>query len=102
MVLIVAGAIDAMLVAGQASEDIERWIAARQFSEIALDRVASAHWSEPEIAALAGQILEAGFEIASDLLQSGAVGKVFDAISAAQLLIDVADSSATVLKASVK
>lgn len=84
--LVLAGLIDAALVADRSTEEIVRWVAAKQFSAIALDQLAAAHWTEPEVAELVGQLLEAGFEIAADLLQTGAVGRVFDAIGVAQLL----------------
>lgn len=96
--LVVAGAIDAMLIADQSAADVERWIATKQFSKIVLDGIAAAHWVEPEVSQLVGQVLEAGFEIASDLVQAGAIGKAVDAISTAQLLLAVPDVAAALLK----
>jgi hypothetical protein len=95
--IVVAGAIDAMLVADQATVDVERWIAAKQFSKVVLDQVAGVYWSEPEVSQLVGQLLEAGYEIASDLVQTGTIGTIFNAIGAAQLLLAVPDLAASLL-----
>ena len=100
--IIVAGAIDAMLVAERTAEDVQKWIAAKQFSAAVLDELASMHWAEPETAMLVGMFLEAGYEIAGDLIQSGSAGKIFDMISAADLVLGVADTSIDALKMGAK
>jgi uncharacterized membrane protein len=76
--LVVAGAVDAMLVADQTADSVAKWLAAEQFSKLVLDQIADMHWREPAVAELAGTILEAGFSIASDLVNGGAAGAVLD------------------------
>lgn len=83
--VVVAGALDAALIGGKLTEDIAQWIAAKQFSKAVLDQLALMHWREPEVAMLIGLILEGGFEIAADLINSGAAAKVFDVIYGAML-----------------
>jgi hypothetical protein len=89
--LLVAGALDAALIGDKLTEDIAGWIAARQFSKAVLDTLALMHWREPEEAMLVGLIVEGGFEIAGDLVQSGAAAKVFDMIFGAMLVVTAVD-----------
>ena len=90
--LLVAGALDAALVGGKLTEDIAQWMAAKQFSKAVLDLLALMHWREPEEAMLVGLILEGGFEIAGDLVQSGAAAKVFDMIFGAMLVASAVEA----------
>ncbi len=93
--LLVAGALDAALIGGKLTEDIAQWMAAKQFSKAVLDLLALMHWREPEVAMLVGMILAGGFEIAGDLVQSGAAAKVFDMIFGAMLLASIAETVET-------
>lgn len=83
--LVVAGFLDAILVFGAGIEDVVLWVGKAEYSKLVIDQISDTAWIEPVIADLVGLILEAGFQIASDVLLRGTVGKMFDAIAILQL-----------------
>jgi len=100
--LVLAGIINAALVADQSIEDIETWLAARQFSRLALDRLSAKHWQEPEVAEMMSMILEAGFDIASEVITAGPAGRLLDAIGVAILLVSLKDPALMLLEEAQK
>lgn len=84
--LLLAAVIDAALVAEETSIQIQTWLAARQLSAAAVDQMTAAHWTQPEVAQMVATVLEAGYEIAADLLTSGALSRIMDAMGVALLV----------------
>ncbi|MBN8842263.1 MAG: hypothetical protein J0H88_03355 [Sphingomonadales bacterium] len=77
---LLAGIIDAMIVAERTSEEVANWIDARAFNKLVIDEISDAVWTEPAVAELVLLVIEAGFEIAADLVTDGMASRVFDAV----------------------
>ena len=84
--LLVAGIVDTALVADKTSSQIAQWIAAEQYSALVVDEMTAEAWHEPAVTELMGLVFEAGFQIAGDLLQEGAVAHFFAAVGLTELL----------------
>lgn len=84
--LVVAGIVDAALVAEKTSSEIAKWIAAEQYSRLVVDEMTAQAWEEPAVSELMGIVFEAGFQIAGDLAQEGAVAHFFAAVGLTEIL----------------
>lgn len=84
--LIVAGIVDAALVVGKTSSEISKWISAEQYSALVIDEMTEQAWREPAVSELMGVVFEAGFQIAGDLVQKGAVAHFFAAVGLTEML----------------
>ena len=84
--LVVAGIVDAVLVADKTSGQIAQWISAQQYSALIVDEMTAEAWHAPAVTELMALVLEAGFQIGGDLVQQGAVAQFFAAVGATEML----------------
>ena len=73
--LVVAGIIDAFLVADKTRNQIAQWISAEQYSAIVIDEMTAEAWREPAVTELMSLVFEAGFHIAGEELPTNAEEK---------------------------
>jgi len=84
--LVVAGIVDAFLVADKTSNQIAQWISAEQYSALVIDEMTAEAWREPAIIELMALVFEAGFHIAGDLVQEGAVAHFIASVGLTEML----------------
>jgi hypothetical protein len=84
--IVLAGIVDAALVAERTSGQIAEWIAAEQYSALAVDVLTAEAWREPAVSELVALVLEAGFEIAADLTNKGVIAHLFTAVMMVELM----------------
>jgi hypothetical protein len=98
--LLVAGMVDATLVADKTSHQIAQWIAAEQYSALVVDEMTAEAWHEPAVTELMSLVFEAGFQIAGDLVQEGALAHFFAAVGLTELLVAGGSYALSTLKPS--
>jgi hypothetical protein len=78
--LAIAGVIHAVVRSNEMYLDLKEFQDRDALAQVALTPIQQAVWEHPSAVTLTGKLLENGFEIASDLVNTGIAGAIMDAI----------------------